>query len=208
EQANISILSGGASSTQNYRGLLNLMAILLLVTNSRLIAANLRRYGVLASAPKMSEPSDLLDAPRIAGTILLSGHAAFALLVEKLAMPRPGNEKGVLGGTEGPVLLLHGVNIFLCLAIAVVIVWATEGSPVFGFAYLFTAAILWLKLISYAHCNRDLRLAWREKALAAKEKGGREHGGGDAEGEGEAWRGGGDTSGGWSVEGFGNGSDE
>lgn len=41
---NASILSGGASSNQNYRGLLNLMAILLLVTNSRLIAANLR-YG-------------------------------------------------------------------------------------------------------------------------------------------------------------------
>ena len=29
-----------------------------------------------------------------------SGHAVFALLVEKLAMPRPGNSKGMLGGTE------------------------------------------------------------------------------------------------------------
>ncbi|CAN0494984.1 unnamed protein product, partial [Laminaria digitata] len=66
----VSILSGQAS-TQNYRGLLNLMAILLLVTNSRLIAANLRRYGVLTSLPKMQEPSDLWDAPRIAGTLLL-----------------------------------------------------------------------------------------------------------------------------------------
>ena len=47
------------------------MAILLLVTNSRLIAANLRRYGVLTSLPKMQEPSDLWDAPRIAGTLLL-----------------------------------------------------------------------------------------------------------------------------------------
>lgn len=27
-------------------------------------------------------------------------HAAFALGVEKLAMPRAGNEKGMLGGTE------------------------------------------------------------------------------------------------------------
>lgn len=104
---------------------------------------------------------------------------------------------------QGPVLLLHGANIFLCLAIAVVTVWVTEGSPVFGFAYLFTAVILWLKLISYAHCNRDLRLAWRERALAAKERE-KGPGGGEGEGEGEggAWRGGGGTTGGWSVEGF------
>lgn len=116
---------------------------------------------------------------------------------------------------QGPVLLLHGANLFLCLAIAVVTVWVTEGSPVFGFAYLFTAVILWLKLISYAHCNRDLRLAWRERALAAKEKEKeKEKGpdGGAGEGEGGAWRGGGGTTGGWSVEGFsdaeGNGGEQ
>lgn len=76
----------------------------------------------------------------------------------------------------------------------------------FGFAYLFTAVILWLKLISYAHCNRDLRLAWRERALAAKEKEkkGAQRGGSGGRGDGEegAWRGGGGTTGGWSVEGF------
>ncbi|CAN0197365.1 unnamed protein product, partial [Ectocarpus fasciculatus] len=120
--------------------------------------------------PKLSEPSDLLDAPRIAGTLSLILHVLCAYLVEKLAMPRPGNNKGMLSGAEWPVLLLHGFNIFLCLGIAVTVVWRSEGSPVFGFAYLFTAVILWMKLISYAHCNRDLRLAWREKALAAKRK--------------------------------------
>lgn len=36
---------------------------------------------------------------------LQGGHAAFALLVEKLAMPRPGDEKGMLGGTEVRVLV-------------------------------------------------------------------------------------------------------
>ncbi|CBN77838.1 acyl-CoA binding domain protein and partial Diacylglycerol O-acyltransferase [Ectocarpus siliculosus] len=71
KEAKMSILSAGASSTQNYRGLLNLMAIFFLVTNSRLIFANLRRYGVLATVPKLNEPSDLLDAPRIAGTLSL-----------------------------------------------------------------------------------------------------------------------------------------
>ena len=40
----------------------------------------------------------------------------------------------------------------------------------FSFAYLFTGLILWFKLISYAHVNRDLRLAWRELARAAKDK--------------------------------------
>lgn len=31
-------------------------------------------------------------------------HAGFALIVELIAMPRPGNEKGMLGGTEVRVL--------------------------------------------------------------------------------------------------------
>ena len=92
--------------------------------------------------------------------------------------------------------MLHGVNLTLCISIAVAIVWLTEGSPVFGFAYLFTAVILWLKLVSYAHANRDLRLAWRALAGAAKGKGGGEPGG-----SGEAWRGGG----GWSIGGFDEG---
>lgn len=112
---------------------------------------------------------------------------------------------------QWPVLLLHGINIFLCLGIAVAVVWWSEGSPVFGFAYLFTAVILWMKLISYAHCNRDLRLAWREKALAAKRKGadgGGEGGGGggDPAAAAERWRGGG--TGGWSVEGFSDGGQQ
>ncbi|CAM9832922.1 unnamed protein product, partial [Ectocarpus sp. 13 AM-2016] len=210
KEAKMSILSAGASSTQNYRGLLNLMAILLLVTNSRLIFANLRRYGVLATAPTLNEPSDLLDAPRIAGTLSLILHVVCANLIEKLAMPRPGNSKGMLFGAEWPVLLLHGINIFLCLGIAVAVVWRSEGSPVFGFAYLFTAVILWMKLISYAHCNRDLRLAWRERALAAKRKGADGGGeGGDGGGDpsaAERWRGGG--TGGWSVEGFSDGGQQ
>lgn len=69
-QAKVSLLSEEAPS-QNYRGLLNLMAILLLVTNYRLIVDNLQRYGVLVSFPKLTEPHDLYDAPRVTGTLLL-----------------------------------------------------------------------------------------------------------------------------------------
>lgn len=44
------------------------------------------------------------------------GHAAFALIVEKMAMPRPGNEKGMLGGTEVCGLVLSAVRVVcVCL---------------------------------------------------------------------------------------------
>lgn len=188
KEAKPSVLSEDASA-QNYRGLLNLMAILLLVTNSRLIAANLRNYGVLVSLPRLTSFDFFADTPRLTGTLALVLHVLAALGVEKLAMPRPGNEKGMLGGTEAPVLILHGLNLTVCLCAAVCITWVTEGSPVLGFAYLFTAVILWMKLISYAHANRDLRLAWRAKASAAKSKGdglSQELGKGDGDGDGGA----------------------
>lgn len=92
-------------------------------------------------------------------------------LYEKL-MPSCPPSNHPLFSSKGPVLLLHGLNISLLLGIAMTIAWSSQGSPVFGFAYLFTAMILFLKLISYAHVNRDLRLAWREVARSAKKKGG------------------------------------
>ncbi|CAN0476847.1 unnamed protein product, partial [Discosporangium mesarthrocarpum] len=43
-----------SSPDQNYRGLMNLGAILMITTNFRLIMANLRTYGILVGSPSAS----------------------------------------------------------------------------------------------------------------------------------------------------------
>lgn len=94
-----------------------------------------------------------------------------------------------------PVLVLHGSIITTCLCVAVYIVWNTGGSPVFGFGYLFTAVILCMKLVSYAHANRDLRLAWRARARNVKSRGETSCNNASAiHGTGDEWRAGGGAS--------------
>lgn len=74
-QCKPSLLSGEASS-QNYRGLLNLMAILLLVANLRLIASNIREYGLSKVVPRIHTPSDFANAPRLTGTLSLVSNSS------------------------------------------------------------------------------------------------------------------------------------
>lgn len=94
-----------------------------------------------------------------------------------------------IAAIQAPVLFLHGVIISTCLLRAIGVVWNSKGSPVFGFGYLFTAVILAMKLVSYAHANRDLRLAWRARARAAKAKGDGSSSSAALSHGGEEWRG-------------------
>ncbi|CAM9143530.1 unnamed protein product [Chrysoparadoxa australica] len=155
------------SPDQNYRGLLNLGALLLLVNNVRAIWANFLRYGVRTSFPSLTNWS-FGDWPCLTGTLALTIHVVVAYLIETYGCPAFPKRKRVIG--ESSVLLLHGINITLVLVIPVHIVWHYTGHPVFGFCYLYTATLLWMKLISYAHCMHDVRRSWVRAGAAAKKK--------------------------------------
>ena len=83
-----------------------------------------------------------------------------ALFVEKLA------SRGVLSNKA--TLILNVLCGTANLAFPCWWVWAGEGggvsNPVASMLYLFQSVVIWLKLISYCHANKDLRLQlWRAR---------------------------------------------
>lgn len=59
--------------------------------------------------------------------------------------------------TEWMLFALHVVNLLLTLLVPSAVVELTHAEPVPGFFVVVCTVILWMKLVSYAHCNYDLR---------------------------------------------------
>eukprot|EP00953_Heterococcus_sp_UTEX-ZZ885_P029531 15667-Heterococcus_DN1.PRE.3 len=137
------------SPQQNYRGFMNLIA-----------------YGVVIEVPVLSTTS-FSDWPCLSGTLALNLHMLAAFAIEYMSRPTAQNKRPL---AESTIIKLHAINLIIELCVPVYVVWQYTGSPMFGFQYLFTATVLWMKLISYAHCNRDVRLAWHEAATAKQKE--------------------------------------
>ncbi|GMI33604.1 hypothetical protein TrCOL_g722 [Triparma columacea] len=152
-----SFLSEGGGN-QNYRGLLNLAAIILIVSNFRLIYDTMKKHGFLISIPNKDEfmSAPLKDFPAHTGTLLLNLHILFAYFIEKHLL-----SAGRIPETLG--LVLHHLNASLSLVIPTYIVWVFEPNPSAGGGLLMCSVILWMKLISYFHANSDYRSSGPDK---------------------------------------------
>jgi len=60
-------------------------------------------------------------------------------------------------------MIMHQVNTHMSLAVSIFIVWNFIGIPAIGACLMFNAAIVWMKLISYAHANQDYRASSKKK---------------------------------------------
>ncbi|GMH78275.1 hypothetical protein TL16_g07737 [Triparma laevis f. inornata] len=71
---------------QNYRGLLNLAAIILVVSNFRLIYDTMKKHGILITIPSKTEflAAPLQDFPAHTGTLMLNVFVVLAFLIEKV----------------------------------------------------------------------------------------------------------------------------
>lgn len=154
----------------NYRGFFNLMVIILGITHCDLIVNNISKYGVKFNLVSFIRPPeavlDLMEGQDIKAfeTSSILFHFTKAVLtwvvsigmnysLEKYASQNPVNEKLIL------VLnfLIGSFNIIVpCYW-----VWTSKGHPGLNSAYIFQSVIIWMKLISYAHANKDLRVASR-----------------------------------------------
>ena len=161
----------GASPT-NLSGFMNLVILLFVVTNARLVLENLLRHGVqiypfllpadagAASAPALSLG---LLARRVAGTAsALSVPTLAAFLIERsavLSAPAGAYRRHVANH-------LHGINAFACLAMPCALVYHGDnfGGAGGGVLLLIVSVTLFLKLVSWAHVHHDLRLAERESS--------------------------------------------
>eukprot|EP00934_Nitzschia_sp_Nitz4_P005227 Nitzschia sp. Nitz4//scaffold3_size479765//359709//362095//NITZ4_000149-RA/size479765-augustus-gene-1.619-mRNA-1//-1//CDS//3329550905//5217//frame0 len=152
-KSNPSFLSAEAQ-TQNYRGFFNLAMIILLFSNFRLILSSARKYGfVLAAIPDLSHYSIATwdKNPFVSGVLILQISIVLAFIIEYLLASRR------LPDAFG--MALHQLNAHGCFGIITFIVWNYIGTPALGGFLLFNTAILWLKLLSYAHANQDYRLS-------------------------------------------------
>lgn len=178
-QSKVSPLSAGADPAPNFLGFRNLMILMLIGSNIRLMIENIRKYGVLVCVSCHNWGTQDLE---LGGILYFSVpcHLFFAYLIELVAAQRA---KSALGnrkrseqkqGVEAHerelkrdfewswrlIATAHLVNTTLNMLITSYVVYYHIYHPLIGTACELHAIIVWLKTCSYAFTNRDLRRAY------------------------------------------------
>lgn len=150
-EAGASYLSDEAPM-QNYRGLLNLGLIILAISNFRILLATTKEYGfVLKNLFSFGSTTNIaaLDIPFVSGMLLLNIFVIFAYGIE-LSL-----SSGLFNEAFG--MTMHVLNTNASILIPMWIVWSIIESPLNGVILMMSSVILWMKLISYVHSNKDYR---------------------------------------------------
>jgi len=150
-------LSDDAKPGQNYRGFFNLGVIILVISNFKLILDNLTKYG-----NKMSDyiPTFEFSKEEITEDFY-SVRPEFVLFswLLTVVMSYLIEAAVVRGYIRGRVATVHHV-ITGAYNLIFPVVWVTvsKSHPGYCMLYLLQSTILWMKLISYAHVNREMRI--------------------------------------------------
>eukprot|EP00240_Pyramimonas_obovata_P003049 CAMPEP_0118923662 /NCGR_PEP_ID=MMETSP1169-20130426/2102_1 /TAXON_ID=36882 /ORGANISM="Pyramimonas obovata, Strain CCMP722" /LENGTH=671 /DNA_ID=CAMNT_0006864679 /DNA_START=317 /DNA_END=2332 /DNA_ORIENTATION=- len=144
-----SILSSERMTNQNHHGLLNLAAIILVVTNGRLIMENLLKYGFNVGNMGFWLAHPMRAVPLVYAWLALSLFGMAALLTERFAA------NGTL--REREALIIHILNISTCMLGPCFIVINHRPDILVSIIFMLVVLTLCMKLISYAHVNYDLR---------------------------------------------------
>ncbi|EGD93545.1 hypothetical protein TESG_01089 [Trichophyton tonsurans CBS 112818] len=169
-----SCLSRETEKTPSFLGFRNLMVIVLIVMNLRLVVENFMKYGVLICI----RCHDYRKQDLMLGAVLYAlvpCHLFVAYLIElaaaqlvKGAIGRvkrdessscTSKELSALQTTWAYVAFAHTVNASLCLLVTTYVVYYYIHHPGIGTVCQLHAIIVWLKNCSYAFTNRDLRHA-------------------------------------------------
>lgn len=174
-KARSSCLSHDAESNPSFLGFRNLMVIVLIVMNLRLVIENFMKYGVLICI----RCHDYRRQDVLLGLVLyllVPCHLFVAYIIELAAAYQA---KGALGRAkrhaESPpdcaeaaksfgttwltIAWAHGINATLSLLVTSLTVYNMIHHPLIGTISEVHAIIVWLKICSYAFTNRDLRHA-------------------------------------------------
>ncbi|KAG2606660.1 diacylglycerol O-acyltransferase 1-2-like isoform X2 [Panicum virgatum] len=143
-------LSSDAIFRQSHAGLLNLCIVVLIAVNSRLIIENLMKYGLLIRAGFWFSTRSLGDWPLLMCCLTLPILPLVALVAEKLI------RRKLIG--EHVVILLHIIITTSVIVYPAVVILKCDSAVLSGFVLMFLASIMWMKLVSYAHTNYDIRV--------------------------------------------------
>ncbi|CAN6221044.1 unnamed protein product [Urochloa humidicola] len=143
-------LSSDAIFRQSPAGLLNLCIVVLVAVNSRLIIENLMKYGLLIRAGFWFSARSLGDWPLLMCCLTLLIFPLVAFVAEKLI------RRKLIG--EHVVILLHIIITTSVIVYPVVVILKCDSAVLSGFVLMFLTSIMWMKLVSYAHTNYDIRV--------------------------------------------------
>ncbi|VFQ81349.1 unnamed protein product [Cuscuta campestris] len=148
-------LSSDAIFKQSHAGLFNLCIVVLVAVNSRLIIENLMKYGLLISAGFWLSSKSLMDWPVLMCWFSLPVFPIAAFLVENLV-----KKKRI---TDPVAVTLHIIITTAAILYPVLVILGCDSAFLSGVTLMLFACIVWLKLVSYAHSNYDMRAL--EKSL-------------------------------------------
>jgi diacylglycerol O-acyltransferase-1 len=171
-----SCLSHDTTATPSFLGFRNLMVIMLVVGNLRLVIENIQKYGVLICV----RCHDFRKTDLQLGLglyLLIPCHLLIAYLIELVAASQARSSRlraqkrdGTTSPTEDQhlqfqatwklVWAAHAVNVTIALAFTTYVVYFHIHHPLIGTLAEIHAIIVWLKTASYAFTNRDLRHAY------------------------------------------------
>nr|XP_029119023.1 diacylglycerol O-acyltransferase 1-2 [Elaeis guineensis] len=142
-------LSSDAIFKQSHAGLFNLCIVVLIAVNGRLIIENLMKYGLLIRAGYWFSSKSLTDWPLLMCCLTLSAFPLGAFMVEKLA-----RHKFI---SEPVVITLHVIITTAEILYPVIVILRCDSAVLSGITLMLFASVVWLKLVSYAHTNYDMR---------------------------------------------------
>ncbi|PIN22961.1 Sterol O-acyltransferase/Diacylglycerol O-acyltransferase [Handroanthus impetiginosus] len=143
-------LSSDAIFKQSHAGLFNLCIVVLVAVNGRLIIENLMKYGWLIKAGFWFGPKSLREWPLFMCCLSLPIFPLAAFLVEKLV-----KQKYI---PEWVAIFLHVIITTTEIFYPVVVILRCDSAVLSGVTLMLFASVVWLKLVSYAHTNYDLRV--------------------------------------------------
>nr|AAW51456.1 diacylglycerol acyltransferase [Lotus japonicus] len=133
---------------RHHAGLFNLCIVVLVAVNSRLIIENLMKYGWLIRTGFWFSSKSLRDWPLFMCCLSLAIFPFAAFVVEKLVQQKCISE---------PVVVLHIFISTAAVVYPVLVILRTDSAFPSGVTLMLFACIVWLKLVSYAHTNYDMR---------------------------------------------------
>lgn len=149
-----SILSSERINVQSNHGLLNLGAVILVVTNGRLIMENVLKYGF-----KAGQGSFWLAYPMRAIVLLLTYLSLSVVALTALGLELMAAHWGV---NDYVIAALQVVNAGAGVLVPCYIITVYQPDIILSILFMLVVLTLFMKLVSYAHVNHDLRRLSRE----------------------------------------------
>ena len=172
-----------SSGFTNYRGILNLVIILLVLSNARVALENIIKYGILVDPFSwfsfLNEGSKHWPALMI--LLSLGVHILISLLIEKLvahlfqtsrlAIAKGHSELEAQANLSTCLLVANAAiftNLFACISLPPIIIYTHVTHPIPTSGALILVSIVLLKLVSYHMINFWCRDLQRDEKLQSK----------------------------------------